>query len=697
MAIIVTRAGKGSPLTFQEGDANFINLNEDIEALQSEVGSGGAIDIRLDALESADVVMDSRLDAVEALNTTQNSRLNAVESVNTTQNSQISALQAVDAALDGRIDTLEISGTRYAATKAAGDTLAASLADGATVMVTADESLGGLRVRYTVASGALAGGVSDTAAMVQFTQAGTGAVPRTSQDKMREFVSVKDFGADPTGVDFSTSSIWAAIESLRANPVSILDTIGGNFITAYSSGVVLLPPGIFKINPDNLKISQDLGLTLKGSGSRKTNNSVRASTTLLISGASSGFGIQAYRSGARGLTIEDMDICYETSDFTGDVLDVLDCPGVTLNRVFLGTFGLTNGTRLQTAFSCLRSTYDEFMHLTDCVVDGAVRGWWSDDTRTELGNSFGGSLTKFDTCTFYDFSENQVYQAGNRTRSGVVFTNCAFNPISVSPSSSCWNMDNIDGLTIEGCGFAASVSNAPAAQWLRATNCTGSISGNFLDDLAPAGQISGFLDFSGNRIACTDGIIVRAGVITGRANEFSDGTSGWIFSPDTPLCFDVGPDLFKSPVTYSYDIPADSANLAGRVNYDSGSDLSVSKFRNVSARVSIKNIDAKLFTVSNASYNISILDTGRTILAIGGSNQTFNLPTPVPGTKIIISKISGVDLVVNCAGGTHFYGIGTTVYSVATLSGPLMGTIELESFAAVGWIVKAEVNSWAFS
>ena len=45
------------------------------------------------------------------------------------------------------------------------------------------------------------------AALAGFLQFGSGAVPRVAQDKMREFVSVTDFGADATGVSDCTPSV----------------------------------------------------------------------------------------------------------------------------------------------------------------------------------------------------------------------------------------------------------------------------------------------------------------------------------------------------------------------------------------------------------------------------------------------------------------------------------------------------------
>lgn len=68
-------------------------------------------------------------------------------------------------------------------------------------------------------------------AQVRFTQAGTGAVVRTAQDKLREFVSVKDFGAVGDGVTDDTAAIQAAIDSIR-------------------DGVVLVPGGKYLVNSD---------------------------------------------------------------------------------------------------------------------------------------------------------------------------------------------------------------------------------------------------------------------------------------------------------------------------------------------------------------------------------------------------------------------------------------------------------------
>lgn len=70
-------------------------------------------------------------------------------------------------------------------------------------------------------TGGASGMISDLAtdagsSFVGFEQAGTGAVTRSAQAKMRETVSVLDFGADPTGGTDSTEKIQAAINYLSA-------------------------------------------------------------------------------------------------------------------------------------------------------------------------------------------------------------------------------------------------------------------------------------------------------------------------------------------------------------------------------------------------------------------------------------------------------------------------------------------------
>jgi hypothetical protein len=90
---------------------------------------------------------------------------------------------------------------------------------------------------------------SGGSALVGFLQAGTGAVARTVQSKLRDTVSVKDFGAVGDGVADDTAAIQAAMNS-----------------AAYVQ--VLVPPGTYRVT-STLSVTTQLTLTGPEGGSQE--------------------------------------------------------------------------------------------------------------------------------------------------------------------------------------------------------------------------------------------------------------------------------------------------------------------------------------------------------------------------------------------------------------------------------------------
>jgi hypothetical protein len=121
-------------------------------------------------------------------------------------------------------------------------------------------------IAATTVQGAINEIVSDLAAaggssLVGFLQAGSGAVVRTAQSKMRDVVSVKDFGAVGDGVADDTAAIQAAIDACGARATGYFGETNG--LSIY------IPWGTYKITSP-LIIPNNAGISFVGDGGTKS-------------------------------------------------------------------------------------------------------------------------------------------------------------------------------------------------------------------------------------------------------------------------------------------------------------------------------------------------------------------------------------------------------------------------------------------
>lgn len=141
------------------------------------------------------------------------------------------------------------------------------------------------------------GGVTKRAGMttIGFTQAGTGAVLRTAQAKMRDVVSVKDFGATGDGVTDDAAAIQAAVNAATANQT------------------IYFPPGTYAVGASGIAVTNKTGVTLLGDGAIILITAISTLTTNLgvatirLSGCT--------RSGVRGLEINGNGIASSAIGF----------------------------------------------------------------------------------------------------------------------------------------------------------------------------------------------------------------------------------------------------------------------------------------------------------------------------------------------------------------------------------------------
>ena len=100
-----------------------------------------------------------------------------------------------------------------------------TLKDSTDALIWTSDNIGGVATVPALAA-------SSGSSMIGFIQAGTGAVARTEQSKLRDFVSVKDFGAVADGSTSDTTAIQAAITSLSATGGTVFFPLGDYASTA---------------------------------------------------------------------------------------------------------------------------------------------------------------------------------------------------------------------------------------------------------------------------------------------------------------------------------------------------------------------------------------------------------------------------------------------------------------------------------
>ena len=148
---------------------------------------------------------------------------------------------------------------------------------------------------------------STTSDVVAYTPTGTGAVPLTVEDKLRESVSVKDFGATGDGSTNDTAAIQAAINYVASN-----------------GGVLTLPSGTYM--SDSLQVTPTASFKINGTGTIKkrtnaANNMLQIQGTTLpisVTGITLDGDFTTHSEGGQGL------VGYNISNMIVDNVTVTD-------------------------------------------------------------------------------------------------------------------------------------------------------------------------------------------------------------------------------------------------------------------------------------------------------------------------------------------------------------------------------------
>jgi hypothetical protein len=167
------------------------------------------------------------------------------------------------------------------------------------------------------------GGLIISSADVSFLQAGSGAVVRTAQSKMRDVVSVLDFGADPTGATNSTNAFSAASAA----------------ITAAGGGKLVIPKGLYIVGEQIFAGATGLGYAYQPKPIISISNCaspvvIEGNGAVLRVAAGLRFGAFSPTTGLPIVTVPPYYVADSTAAI-GQVIQILSCRSVTITDLEL--------------------------------------------------------------------------------------------------------------------------------------------------------------------------------------------------------------------------------------------------------------------------------------------------------------------------------------------------------------------------
>jgi hypothetical protein len=299
----------------------------------------------------------------------------------------------------------------------------------------------GVGDQIQIITGVQLNNIYGSGALVTYTPAGGTAVASNVQSKLRELISVKDFGAVGDGVTNDTTAIQ--------NAISYLVSVGG--------GILYFPTGQYRCNTNLSVTGSNIRLLGAGRGASRINFYSTSGTCLDFSGAIGLCGLEDIAlytiNATSGKLVAANNITRflvqgvllngapAGSNLANTLLDIVGANAVIVNSIFYGAttlgIGLTNG-----------SNY--FLHNVDVDMNGITGAALSITTSTvstivsssifRKGNF--SVITGTSTCTFIGTHFDQPLAAMQvNSCSGVYFTagskfsNSGGAGLSVSTSS----------------------------------------------------------------------------------------------------------------------------------------------------------------------------------------------------------------------------------------------------------------------
>lgn len=367
---------------------------------------------------------------------------------------------------------------------------------------------------------------AQTANQINFLQAGTGAVTRTAQSKLRDVVSVLDFGAVGNGVANDTAAINAALASVN------------------SGGAVYFPAGVYRVTA---LLAIPGGVIVYGDG--------MTATRVRQEGAAYCFAL------GNGAVMRDMRLDGSASATGG--ININNCGLGQVENVRIEGFNAASATgiRLNESYRVKLS----YLYIYDCYnglsFTGNVTSFEFDKGNVATSNAAGKAINApagvgnnieayFNTIYFEScYGANPIFfeQSGR-----VVFRACGFEAMCTNPSfagsianPAIIRANNPTELFLQNCQFSGFLSQQQTY--------TGALSFVHLGDDAPICSIYGCSITQNQTYAGLTLSIVRAlgkGTVV-RLQENMVTGSGFANLNAAEAVFQNGVDITYNPLFFS--------------------------------------------------------------------------------------------------------------------------------------------------
>lgn len=312
---------------------------------------------------------------------------------------------------------------------------------------------------------------SSGATLVGYMPSGTGAVATIVQAKLREFVSVKDFGAVGDGVADDTAAIQAAIDA------------GKTYLTTTSGREIYFPAGRYKVT--TIDITDCHGVHLVGAGAYATEiftsgtnqviKAIGSSSTPLNKAGVKNMTIRGggkTNASAHGIDLQWANTCYlENLVFFGcrNALNLahqwqtslvnISVTGVGADQSYIGVYmDATDLTYIDNAVQAVnvfvqgtsgygfRLINAQGSKFTNCEAGGSpmVNAWY-------VGDPASGTVK----CQWVHFSNC----LGDSTSSAAwLFRQGAASELSQIQLSNCWGGNGDNGFYFDGCTYISATN-----------------------------------------------------------------------------------------------------------------------------------------------------------------------------------------------------------------------------------------------